>query len=74
MAKCEHPGCGVETKTYCHASCCSGETALCEKHDHLDQMILDKIGFGAGYFGEHTDDVLFVVKSLKNGWKKFQEG
>jgi hypothetical protein len=30
--KCQVEGCRDEASTWCHASCCSGETGLCEAH------------------------------------------
>lgn len=44
-----------EIKTWCHASCCRGETELetfSKMMFHQAQMSLDQHGFPSGYFGE----------------------
>lgn len=61
--RCEYEGCGPSEISYCHASCCSGEAALCKEYMRLHnaQMFLDAEGYGRGFFGKHHGDVLALV-------------
>jgi hypothetical protein len=68
-ARCEYPGCIAPVTQWCHASCCSGETGFCEAHAHDAQTILDRLGYPSGTLGEHHEDALKIVKSLRSGWK-----
>lgn len=50
--RCEVVLCISPTLIRCHASCCQGETWLCEDHEHLEQWWLDQNGYPSGYFGD----------------------
>lgn len=62
-AKCD--ACGKPATSWCHASCCQGETATCDEHEHAGELFAD-INFG----GPHTipEEVLDVLDgAIKSG-------
>lgn len=65
--RCEAPDCICVTKEKCHASCCLGETHLCDRHAHVAQVLLDGYGFSSGYFGKDHPVVLRMVEDLIQG-------
>ena len=54
-------------KTYCHATCCSGETELTRGNQdpHLLQWILDRLGCPSGHLGKDTQTVLQAMSVAK---------
>ena len=55
------------TKTYCHATCCAGETQLTRENQdaHLLQWILDRLGCPSGHLGKDTPSVLQAMTVAK---------
>lgn len=64
MPRCEHQDCIAPGHSHCHASCCTGDVRLCDRHgvEHHEQYLLDVLGYGAGYFRDQHQDVLSIVR------------